>query len=74
MQQYGIPGAVNYDHVNKMLPAKNVTGTADNVHEHQKRRFFSCLVDGRCPEEAGGKGKRQARTAREEPRTAGWER
>lgn len=32
----------------------------DHVHPRQKRRFFSCLVDGACAEVAGGNGRRQA--------------
>lgn len=75
MQQYGIPGAVNYGHVNKMFSKfpsslkvafidfkeKNVHAEVDHVHPRQKRRFFSCLVDGACAEVAGGNGRRQAK-------------
>lgn len=75
MQQYGIPGAVNYGHVNKMFSKfpsslkvafidfkeKNIHAEVDRVHPRQKRRFFSCLVDGRCAEEPGGRRKAKYR-------------
>ena len=32
---------------------KNIHAEVDRVHPRQKRRFFSCLVDGRCAEEPG---------------------
>ena len=36
---------------------KNIHAEVDRVHPRQKRRFFSCLVDGRCAEEPGGRRK-----------------
>ncbi|CAK8993614.1 1 [Durusdinium trenchii] len=93
MQQYGIPGAVNYGHVNKMFakfpsslkvafidfkenrsslklfgPAeKNIHAEVDKIHPRQKRRYFSCLVDGQCSEVPGSNGRRKAKYTVELP-------
>ncbi|CAK9062896.1 unnamed protein product [Durusdinium trenchii] len=81
MQQYGIPGAVNYGHVNKMFAKfpsslkvafidfkeKNIHAEVDKIHPRQKRRYFSCLVDGQCSEVPGSNGRRKAKYTVELP-------
>jgi len=73
MQMYAFFNAVQFKHTNKLFEkfpdslqvafidhsSKNINAAVDGIHPHQRRRYFSCLIDGSSA--ALGDGRRQPR-------------